>query len=95
MKRNHLTTTLALLLASATAAGCAADAADPDDDGDGSDHPMPQPDPVPLTPEGKFSVQSDFDIATNLPGTAGTVMLRLQSSQCHRARVQFPEAFRL
>ena len=75
MKRNHLTTTLALLLASATVAGCAADATGPDDDGGGSDDPMmPDPDPVPLTPEGKFSVQSDFDIATNIPGTAGTVV---------------------
>ncbi len=74
MKRNHLTSTLALLLASATVAGCAADTTGPDDDGDGSDMPMPEPDPVPLTPEGKFSVQSDFDIATNLPGTAGTVV---------------------
>ena len=32
------------------------------------------PQPVPLTAEGKFSVQSDFDIATNMPGTAGTVV---------------------
>lgn len=75
MKRNHLTTTLALLLASATVAGCAADATGPDDDIDNPDDPMqPQPDPVPLTPEGKFGVQSDFDVATNLPGTAGTVV---------------------
>lgn len=75
MKRNHLTTTLALLLATATVAGCAADAPGPDDDDD-MDDPMPQPDPqpVPKTPEGKFSVQSDFDLATNLPGTAGTVV---------------------
>jgi hypothetical protein len=75
MKRNHLTTTLALLLASATVAGCAADATGPDDDIDNPDDPMqPDPDPVPLTPEGKFGVQSDFDVATNLPGTAGTVV---------------------
>ena len=74
MKRNHLTTTLALLLA-ATAAGCAADSTGPDDDIDNPDpNPQPDPNPVPLTPEGKFSVQSDFDVATNLPGTAGTVV---------------------
>lgn len=75
MKRNHLTTTLALLLASATVAGCAADTTGPDDDGmDTPDPQQPDPQPVPLTPEGKFSVQSDFDVATNLPGTAGTVV---------------------
>lgn len=75
MKRNHLTTTLALLLASATVAGCAADAPGPDDDIENPDDPMqPDPEPVPKTPEGKFSVQSDFDVATNLPGTAGTVV---------------------
>jgi hypothetical protein len=35
----------------------------PDDDGT-----------VPLTAEGTYSVQSDFDIATNMPGTAGAVV---------------------
>jgi len=75
MKRTQLTTTLALLLASATVVGCAADAPG-NDDGDDMGDPMPQPDPqpVPLTPQGKFAVQSDFDLATNLPGTAGTVV---------------------
>jgi hypothetical protein len=29
---------------------------------------------VPLTPEGKFKLTSDFDIATNMPGTAGDVI---------------------
>lgn len=73
MKRN-LTMSLFLMLGAA-AAGCAADAPGSGDDGGGDDGPgMPDPDPVPLTPEGKFSVQSDFDLATNMPGTAGSVI---------------------
>jgi hypothetical protein len=70
MKRN--TTTSMFLLIGLVAGGCAANATDDDDD---IDQPPPPPDlPVPLTPEGKFAVQSDFDVATNLPGTAGTVV---------------------
>lgn len=38
------------------------------DDGDGGGSAT-----VPTTPEGKFGLQSEFDLATNLPGTAGTV----------------------
>lgn len=69
MKRN-LSMSLFLLLGAAVV-GCAADAPGQDDD----DVVDPPPsDPVPLTPEGTFSVQSDFDVATNLPGTAGTVV---------------------
>ena len=30
-------------------------------------------DTVPLSPEGKYSLQSDFDIASNMPGTVGAV----------------------
>ncbi len=62
-----------LLTLGAAAAGCAADAPGMGDDGDDTTNP-PDSQPVPLTPEGRFSVQSDFDLATNLPGTAGTVV---------------------
>ncbi len=69
MKRN-LSMSLFLILGAA-AAGCAADAPGQDDD----DVVTPPDDmPVPLTPEGTFSVKSDFDVATNMPGTAGTVV---------------------
>lgn len=74
MKTRTLSTALVLALG-ATVVGCAADA--PDDATDPSDPSdpdyNPDPQPVPLTPEGKFSVQSDFDLAQNLPGTAGTI----------------------
>lgn len=70
MKRN-LSMSLFLILG-ATVAGCAADAPGQDDDDDVTNPPDTLP--VPLTPEGTFSVQSDFDVATNLPGTAGTVV---------------------
>ncbi|MBL0215185.1 MAG: hypothetical protein IPQ07_15015 [Myxococcales bacterium] len=65
---------MSLLLAlGATVAGCAADAPGMSGDDD-TNPPPPDSQPVPLTPEGRFSVQSDFDLATNLPGTAGTVV---------------------
>ncbi len=70
MKRN-LSMSLFLLLGAAVA-GCAADA--PGQDDDDVVNPPGEELPVPLTPEGTFSVQSDFDLATNLPGTAGTVV---------------------
>ncbi|MGN6108513.1 MAG: hypothetical protein ACTHU0_25635, partial [Kofleriaceae bacterium] len=58
------------------AAGCAAERPDdhigPPDDDDVNNPPDDQP--VPTTPEGRFAVQSKFDLATNLPGTAGTVI---------------------
>lgn len=63
-----------LFLLGATAAGCAADAPGPNDD-DNEDVTPPEDDqPVPLTPEGRFSIQSEFDVATNAPGTVGTVV---------------------
>lgn len=74
MKRNLSTTSSILALMVAVATGCAAQA--PGIPGDDDDDDMQDPDenlPVPLTPEGRFNVQSDFDVATNLPGTAGTV----------------------
>lgn len=72
MKRN-LSLSLFLVLGAA-AAGCATDAPAPGDDTPVDPMNPEDPQPVPLTPEGKFSVQSDFDLATNMPGTAGTVV---------------------
>lgn len=64
------------LLGAAAAAGCAADA--PDDDGGDGDGGGGggggDVEDVPLTPEGRFAVQSEFDVATNLPGTPGRVV---------------------
>ncbi len=69
------TTTLSLLsLVVAAATGCAADVAGPGDGIDPTDPTNPPELPVPLTPEGTFAVQSTFDLATNAPGTAGTVI---------------------
>ncbi len=65
---------MSLLLAlGITAVGCAADA--PGTPGDDTTDPSnPDGQPVPTTPEGRFAVQSDFDLATGLPGTVGTVV---------------------
>lgn len=60
-------------LAAVTATGCAADAPGEDDDGGDNGGGGGDDAPVPLTPEGKFAVQSEFDLATNAPGTAGQV----------------------
>jgi hypothetical protein len=66
------------LLAAATAAGCAAQpVGEPGDDngddvgggGDGGGDDVPPP----STPEGTFAITSDFDLASNAPGTAGKV----------------------
>jgi hypothetical protein len=76
--RNLTTSTLAMiLLATAAASGCAADAVGPDDDidtGSGSNNPDGSNTPPPTTPEGKYSMQSDIDVASNMPGTAGTIV---------------------
>lgn len=77
MKKNSLSLTLLLALG-ASVAGCATNTTGDDDnpgdpgdpgDGDGSDT-----DPVPLTAEGTYSIVSEFDIAANMPGTAGQVV---------------------
>ena len=64
---------LTILTLGATAAGCATNApgmgGDDMGSGSGSD-----PGTVPLSPEGKFNMKSDFDIAQNMPGTAGAVI---------------------
>jgi hypothetical protein len=65
---------IALLLAlGASVAGCAADVGGDDGDGSGSGSGSGSG-AVPLTAEGKYSLKSDFDIATNMPGTAGDVI---------------------
>ena len=73
--RNHsLFSTTFLLALGATAAGCAASApgmGDGDGSGSGSGSGS---DSVPLSPQGKFALHSDYDIATNMPGTAGDVI---------------------
>ena len=71
MMMRNLSMTLLVALGAA-AAGCAADAPG-SDPGDGSNNPPGDNQPVPLTPAGRFSVQSNFDLATNLPGTVGTI----------------------
>lgn len=72
MKRILTTSLLSMMVAVAT--GCAAQAPGLPDDGDDTTTPPPDDDlPVPLTAEGRFMVQSDFDLATNIPGTVGNV----------------------
>lgn len=71
MTRSH---SIALLLAFGTATGCAANAPGEDDDYDGGSGSGSNVEDVPLTAEGKFAVESTFDLATNLPGTAGDVI---------------------
>ncbi|MEJ7601353.1 MAG: hypothetical protein WKG01_25840 [Kofleriaceae bacterium] len=71
MKR---TTSLSFLLSlSATLIGCAGDSPSGPKPGDDDVNPDEPEQPVPLTPEGKFDVQSEFDLSKNMPGTAGTV----------------------
>jgi hypothetical protein len=72
MKVHNLCATLLLALG-VTVAGCTSGdtAAGGDDGGDGSGSGTQ---PVPLTPEGKFSVTSEFDVATNAPGTPGKIV---------------------
>lgn len=62
----------------AVLAGCAADAppAQPGGDNPGGDNPGGGGDdaPRPLDATGKYQVRSTFDIASNMPGTVGTVV---------------------
>jgi hypothetical protein len=65
------------LLTAASLTGCAAEAPGGDDDGytddGGPSDGNPDTEPVPLTPTGTFRVESQFDLATNVPGTAGEI----------------------
>jgi hypothetical protein len=72
MTTRSLSLPLLLALGTTSLVGCAASA--PDDyvgpgGGSGSNE-----EPIPLTPEGRFAMHSTFDIATNMPGTAGAVV---------------------
>jgi hypothetical protein len=59
------------MLFAVTVAGCTSETPD-GDGGDGGGGGEPEQ-PVPATPEGSFTMLSQFDLATNIPGTAGTV----------------------
>jgi hypothetical protein len=60
-------------LFSVAAIGCGTSTVDSGDD-DPNNPNNPDNPPVPLTPEGRFTVQSEFDLATNMPGTPGLVV---------------------
>jgi hypothetical protein len=74
---NRLVLVLALALGS-TAAGCSTDPtniSDDDDGGDGGGGDGGSGDPDrPLDATGKYAMHSTFDLATNMPGTAGTAI---------------------
>src|SRR5690242_1932597 len=63
------------LLACVTAMGCASVSKGGDDDGggDGSGSGSGSGS-IPLSAEGTYALHSDFDLATNAPGTVGTVI---------------------
>lgn len=68
---------LLFVLVTAATVGCAGDlpgSVDDDDDGGGGGGGGGGDEPVPATPEGRFKVKSQFDLATNMPGTAGQVV---------------------
>lgn len=72
MKKNSLLSVFAL---SAALTGCAASTpGDDDDNGGGDDGGSDDVPTVPLTAEGRYTITSNFDVATNMPGTAGTVV---------------------
>jgi hypothetical protein len=62
------------MLFAVTVAGCTSDTERGDADGEGGDGGGGDPaQPVPTTIEGTYALQSQFDLATNVPGTAGKV----------------------
>jgi hypothetical protein len=70
--KHNVTNALVLALVfggAATASGCASSDDDDVDDGDGSGSNK-----GPLTIDGQFDLQSEYDIVSNLPGTAGTAI---------------------
>lgn len=76
MKRSNLSTALLFTLGAVAFTGCADTTVEAPDDPNNPDNPdnPDDPQPVPLTPEGQFAVTSEFDLATNMPGTVGTVV---------------------
>ena len=73
MKMRSLTMSFALLAGVTVAACTSGDIADPGDDGPGDGSGSDGEGPIPTTPEGKFAITSDFDVATNAPGTPGQI----------------------
>ena len=71
MKKTSLLSVFAL---SAALTGCAASLPGDGDDDGGGDGSGSGSDTVPLTAEGKYAMTSTFDVATNMPGTAGQVI---------------------
>ncbi len=73
-----LTRNLSLIaLLTASLVGCAGSTVGGDEPGDDTMDPTDPPVPpaeVPLSPQGKYAITSDFDIASNMPGTVGDVM---------------------
>jgi hypothetical protein len=63
-----------LLAASAFTAACGSSDVDSPSDPNDPNNPDNPAQPVPLTPEGVFNVQSELDLATNMPGTSGQVI---------------------
>jgi hypothetical protein len=76
MKPTSLSLTMLLALG-ASAVGCASSAPDDDDGGGSGSGSGSGSDSVPLTAEGRYALTSDFDIATNMPGTAGEVINKI------------------
>ena len=70
MKRNL--SLLFMLSVSSSLVGCAADSPAPLPGEDDVDPPGDDA-PVPLTPAGKFGMQSEYDLSQNMPGTPGTI----------------------
>ncbi len=66
-------TLLALLTASLVGCTASATAGDPGDDTMMPPDGTVPPAMIPLSPQGKFAITSDFDIASNMPGTVGAV----------------------
>jgi hypothetical protein len=62
------------MLFAVTVAGCTSDTDTGADGGGGDDGGGDPALPVPTTIEGSYAVQSQFDLATSVPGTAGTVV---------------------
>ena len=75
MKPTSLSLTMLLALG-ASAAGCATSDSD-EDGGGGGGGTGSGSDQIPLTAEGRYALLSDFDIATNMPGTAGEVINKI------------------
>jgi hypothetical protein len=61
------------MLFAVTVAGCTSDAQTDEPGGGGPGGGDDPAQPVPTTPAGTFAMESHFDLATNVPGTAGTV----------------------